>query len=74
MQSLTNDFFPHSTKTEKKSSNLFSDTKDPQIAKKNLEKPNYGKPRQSIKKQTHHFTDKSPYSQSHSFSSSYAWM
>ena len=30
-----------------------------------------GKPRQSIKKQRHHFADKSPYSQSYGFSSSH---
>ena len=34
----------------------------------------YDKPRQSIKKQRHHFADKGPYSQSYSFSSSYVQM
>ena len=32
------------------------------------------KPREHIKKQTHHFTEKSPYSQSHGFSSSHVRM
>ena len=32
------------------------------------------KPRQCIKKQRHHFADKSPYSQSHGFSSSRVWI
>ena len=32
------------------------------------------KPRQPIKKQRHHFTDKGPYSQSYGFSSSHVWM
>ena len=32
------------------------------------------KPRQSIKKQRHHFVDKGPYSQSFVFSSSHVWM
>ena len=35
---------------------------------------NYEKPRQYIKKQRHHFADKSPYSQSYGFSSSHVWM
>ena len=35
---------------------------------------NYGKPRQRIKKQRHHFADKGPYRQSYGFSSSHAWM
>ena len=35
---------------------------------------NYGKPRQHIKKQGHHFADKGPYSQSYGFSSSHVWM
>ena len=34
----------------------------------------YDKPRQCIKKQRHHFTDKGPYSQSCGFSSSQVWM
>ena len=34
-------------------------------------KESYGKPRQSIKKQKHHFADKDPYHQSYDFSSSY---
>ena len=38
-----------------------------------LEK-SYDKPRQCIKKQRHHFTDKGPYSQSCGFSSSQVWM
>ena len=33
-------------------------------------KKSYDKPRQCIKKQRHHFTDKGQYSQSYSFSSS----
>ena len=32
------------------------------------------KPRQSIKKQRHHFANKGPYSKSYSFSSSQVWM
>ena len=32
------------------------------------------KPRQHIKKPRHHFANKGPYSQSHSFSSSHVWM
>ena len=35
---------------------------------------NYGKPRQRIKKQRHHFADKGPYSQKYGFSRSHAWM
>jgi len=34
----------------------------------------YDKPRQNIKKQRYHFTDKSPYNQSYGFSSSHVWM
>ena len=34
-------------------------------------KKSYDKPRQFIKKQRHHFTDKGPYSQSYGFSSSH---
>ena len=38
-------------------------------------KESYDKPRQHIKKQTHYFTDKGPYSQSYgSSSSSHVWM
>ena len=37
-------------------------------------KKSYGKPRQHIKKQRHHFADKGPYSQSYGFSSSHVWM
>ena len=37
-------------------------------------KKSYGEPRQYIKKQGHHFANKSPYSQSSSFSSSYVQM
>ena len=37
-------------------------------------KESYDKPRQSIKKQRHHFADKDLYSQSYGFSSSHAWM
>ena len=37
-------------------------------------KKNYDKPRQHIKKQRHHFTDKVPYSQSYGFSSSHVQM
>ena len=32
------------------------------------------KPRQSIKKQRHHFADKGPYSQNYGSSGSHAWM
>jgi len=39
-----------------------------------LWKKSYGKPRQHIKKQTHHFANKGPYSQSYGFSSSHVWM
>ena len=39
-----------------------------------LGEKNYDKPREHIKKQTHHFTEKSPYSQSYSFSSSHVRM
>ena len=34
----------------------------------------YDKPRQHIKKQRHHFTNKGPYGQSYDFSSSHVWM
>ena len=34
----------------------------------------YDKPRQHIKKQKHYFSNKGPYSQSYSFSSSHVWM
>ena len=37
-------------------------------------KKSYDKPRQSIKKQRHHFADKGPCSQSYGFSSSHIWM
>ena len=37
-------------------------------------KKSYGKPRQHIKKQRHHFAYKDPYSQSCGFSSSHVWM
>ena len=37
-------------------------------------KKSYDQPRQHIKKQRHHFTDKGPYSQSYGFSSSHVWM
>ena len=37
-------------------------------------KESYDKPREYIKKQRHHFADKSPYSQSNGFSSSHVWM
>ena len=37
-------------------------------------KKSHNKPRQHIKKQRHHFADKSPDSQSYGFSSSYVWM
>ena len=39
-----------------------------------LWKENYDKPRQHIKKQTHHFANKGLYSQSDGFSSSHAQM
>ena len=34
----------------------------------------YDKPKQHIKKQTYHFANKGPYSQSYDFSSSHVWM
>ena len=37
-------------------------------------KKSYDKPRQRIKKQRHHFADKSAYSQSYDFSSSHVWI
>ena len=37
-------------------------------------KKSYDKPRQHIKKQRHHFTDKGPCSQGYGFSSSHVWM
>ena len=37
-------------------------------------KKSYDKPRQHIKKQTLHFSNKGPYSQSYSFCSSHVWM
>ena len=37
-------------------------------------KENYDNSRQCIKKQRHHFADKSPYSQSYGFSRSHIWM
>ena len=37
-------------------------------------KKSYGKPRQYIKKQRHHFADKGPSRQSYGFSSSHVWM
>ena len=37
-------------------------------------KKSYDKPRQHIKEQRHHFASKSPYRQSHGFSSSCVWM
>ena len=37
-------------------------------------KESYGQPRQSIKKQRHHFADNGPYSQSYGFSSSHVRM
>ena len=37
-------------------------------------KKSYDKHRQCLKKQRHHFADKSPYSQSYGFSGSYVWM
>ena len=37
-------------------------------------KKSYDKPRQSIKKQRHHFADKGLYNQSYDFSSSHVWM
>ena len=36
-----------------------------------LGKKSYDKPRQSVKKQRHHFADKGPYSQNYGFSSSH---
>ena len=38
------------------------------------QKKSYDKRRQCIEKQRHHFTDKSPYSQSYGFSSRRVWM
>ena len=37
-------------------------------------KKSYNKPRECIKKHRYHFTNKGPYSQSYSFSSSHIWM
>ena len=37
-------------------------------------KKNYDKPRQHIKRQSHHFVNKGPYSQTYGFSSSYVCM
>ena len=37
-------------------------------------KKSYDKPRQCVKKQRHHFVNKSPYTQSYGFSSSHVWM
>ena len=37
-------------------------------------KKSYNKPKQSIKKQKHHFADKGLYNQSYDFSSSHVWM
>ena len=37
-------------------------------------KKSYDQPRQLIKKQRHYFTNKSPSSQGHGFSSSHVWM
>ena len=37
-------------------------------------KKSYGKPRQHIKKQKHHFANNGPYSQSYGFSISHVWM
>ena len=37
-------------------------------------KKSYDQPRQHIKKQSHHFANKCPYSQSYGFSSSHVWM
>ena len=37
-------------------------------------KKNYDKPRQHIKRQSHYFTNKGPYSQRYGFSSSHVWM
>ena len=34
----------------------------------------YDRPRQHIKKQMHHFTDKGPYNQSYGFSNTHVWM
>ena len=39
-----------------------------------LWKESYDKPRQCIKKQRHHFAEKSLYSQSYGFSSNHVWM
>ena len=37
-------------------------------------KKSYGKPRQRIKEQRHHFADKGMYSQNYGFSNSHVWM
>ena len=37
-------------------------------------KKSYDKPRQHIKKHTHYFANRGPYSQSYGFSSSHVWM
>ena len=39
-----------------------------------LLKRSYDRPRQHIEKQSYHFAEKGPYSQSYGFSSSYVWM
>ena len=39
-----------------------------------LWKESYDKPRQHVKKQSHHVADKGPYSQNYDFSSSHVWM
>ena len=39
-----------------------------------LWKESYDKPKQHIRKQRHHFANKSPYSQSYSFSSNHVWI
>ena len=44
------------------------------IKKPALWKKSYDKPRQSTKKQRHHFADKDPYSQGYDFSSGHVWM
>ena len=57
-------------------SNITADSDSSHEIKKSLAPWNNScdKPRQCIKKQTHHFDHKAPSSQSYSFSSSHAWV
>ena len=54
---------------------IFLGSKSLQIVSEDMKlKKSYDKPRQHIKKQRHHFANKSPYTQSYGFSSSHVWM